>query len=183
MALDGDVQGTKSILQSSKNAASDPGYEMLHPWYRVTQLLTVQTDQVTHYEQQNSNKTFGECRSGWNPRTHDECDLESEKGERKGTRIKDNDDKKKGVCNKCSEGGDSASNCLKERESSNASYIGGGDPHCLTCTDDQFHWITTMGKVGLVVEQSNITEFLLDSGAACRVRPCRVTAGIPVMHS
>ena len=29
MALDGDV-----ILQISKNAASDPGYEMLHPWYR-----------------------------------------------------------------------------------------------------------------------------------------------------
>ena len=34
MALDGDVLGTKSILQSSKNAASDPGYDMLHPWYR-----------------------------------------------------------------------------------------------------------------------------------------------------
>ena len=41
----------------------------------VTQLLTVRTDQVTDYEQQNSNKTFGECTSGWNPRTHDECDL------------------------------------------------------------------------------------------------------------
>ena len=34
-----------------------------------------------------------------------------------------------------------------------------------------------MGKVVLVVEQSNITELLLDSGAACRVRLCRVTAG------
>ena len=34
-----------------------------------------------------------------------------------------------------------------------------------------------MGKVGPVVEQSNITVLLLDSGAACRVRPCRVTAG------
>ena len=33
-----------------------------------------------------------------------------------------------------------------------------------------------MVKVGPVVEQSNITELLLDSGAACRVRPCRVTA-------
>ena len=33
------------------------------------------------------------------------------------------------------------------------------------------------GKVGLVVEQSNITEFLMDSGAASQVRPCRMTAG------
>ena len=40
-----------------------------------------------------------------------------------------------------------------------------------------------MENVGPVVEQSNITELLLDSGAACRVRPCRVTAGFPVMHS
>ena len=32
-------------------------------------------------------------------------------------------------------------------------------------------------KVGPVLEQSNITELLLGSGAACRVRPCRVTAG------
>ena len=95
----------------------------------------------------------------------------SEQGRRKGTRTKDDDDKRKGICNKCDGVGDSASNCLKERESSNASYSGGGDLHCLTYTDDQFHWITTMGKVGLVVEQSNTT------GAACRVRPCRVTAG------
>ena len=34
MALEGDVLGTKSILQSSKNAASDPCCGMLHPWYR-----------------------------------------------------------------------------------------------------------------------------------------------------
>ena len=26
--------GNKSILQSSKNAASDPGSKMSHPWYR-----------------------------------------------------------------------------------------------------------------------------------------------------
>ena len=45
------------------------------PGTDVTQLLTVWTDQVKDYKQQNSNKTFGECRSGWNPRTHDECDL------------------------------------------------------------------------------------------------------------
>ena len=45
------------------------------PGTDVTQVLTVWTDQVKYYEQQNSNKTFGECRSGWNPRTHDECDL------------------------------------------------------------------------------------------------------------
>ena len=31
VALDGDVLGNKSILQSSKNAASDPGYKMEHP--------------------------------------------------------------------------------------------------------------------------------------------------------
>ena len=173
----------------------------------VTQLPTVWTDQVKDKQQQNINKTSGECRSSWNPKTHDECDLMaaeiqaaavcqvcclreqsekdcwyhaikgSEKGQRKGTRTKDDDDKRKGVCNKCDGVGDSASNCLKERESSNASYRGGGDPHCLTYTDDQFHWITTTGKVGPVVEQANITELLLDSGAACRVRPCRVTAG------
>ena len=58
------------------------------------------------------------------------------------------------------------------------------DSHCLTYTDDQCHSITTMGKVGLVVAQSNITELLLDSGAACRVRA--VQGGqlvIRVMHS
>ena len=55
----------------------------------------------------------------------------SEKGQRKGTRTKDDDDKRKGVCNKCDGCGDS------------------GDPHCLTYTDDQFHWITTMGKLDL----------------------------------
>ena len=48
-------------------------------WYisgtDVTQLLTVWTDQVKDYKQQNSNKTFGECRSSWNPRTHDEWGL------------------------------------------------------------------------------------------------------------
>ena len=45
------------------------------PGTDVTQLQTVWTDQVKDYKQQNSNKTFGECRSSWNPRTHDECDL------------------------------------------------------------------------------------------------------------
>ena len=48
-------------------------------WYipvtDVTQLLTVWADQVNDYEQQNSNKTLGECKSSWHPRTHDECDL------------------------------------------------------------------------------------------------------------
>ena len=34
VALDGDVLGTRSILQNSKSAASDPGHEMEHPWYR-----------------------------------------------------------------------------------------------------------------------------------------------------
>ena len=68
------------------------------------------------------------------------------KDKRKGTRTKDDDDKRKGVCNMCDGCGDSASNCLKGRESSNASYSGGGEPHCLTYTDDQFHWITKMEK-------------------------------------
>ena len=108
------------------------------PGTDVTQLLTIWTDQVKDYKQHNSNKTFGECRSGWNPRTHDECDLmaaaiqaaavcqvcgergqsakdywcqankgsekgkkgkKDKKGQRKSTRIKDTDDKKKGACN------------------------------------------------------------------------------------
>ena len=34
-----------------------------------------------------------------------------------------------------------------------------------------------MVKVGPAVEQSNITELLLDSGVASQVRPCRMTAG------
>ena len=34
-----------------------------------------------------------------------------------------------------------------------------------------------MEKVGPVVEQSNITELLMESGAASDVRPCRMTAG------
>ena len=111
----------------------------------VTQLLTVWTDEVKDYEQQNSNKTFGGFSGSWNPRTHDECDLMaaeiqaaavfqvcgergqsakdcwyhaikgSEKVQRKGTRTKDDDDKRKGVCNNCDGSGDSASNCLRER--------------------------------------------------------------------
>ena len=171
--------------------------------WNITDTADSLADQVKDCEQQYSNKTFGGFSSSYDPRTHDECDLMaaeiqaavcglreqsekdccnhaikgSEKGQRKGTRTKDDDDKGKGVCNKCDGVGVSALNCLKEIESSNASYSGKGDPHCLTYTDDQFHWITTMGKVAPVVEQSNITELLLDSGAACRVRPCRVTAG------
>ena len=66
---------------------------------------------------------------------------------------------------------------LRRTEPHNARYGGGGDLHCLTYTDDQFQWITMREKVGPVVEQSNITELLLDSGAACRVLPCRVTVG------
>ena len=74
---------------------------------------------------------------------------ECEKGQRQGTRTKDEDDKRKGVCNNCDGGGESASNCLKERESSKTSYSGGGDPLCLTYTDDQLQWITTMEKLDL----------------------------------
>ena len=150
------------------------GMEWSIPGTDATQLLTVWTDQVKDYEQQYSNKTVGGVRSSCNSRTHDERDLMAaeiqaaavcqvrgergqsakdcwyhaikgcEKGQRQGTRTKDEDDKRKGVCNNCEGGGESASNCLKERESSNASYSGGGDPLCLTYTDDQFQWITTM---------------------------------------
>ena len=45
------------------------------PGTDVTQSLTVWTDQVKDYKQQNSNETFGECRSSWNSRTHGECDV------------------------------------------------------------------------------------------------------------
>ena len=184
------------------------------PGTDVTQLLTVWTDQVKDYKQQNSNKTFGECRSSWNPRTHDECDLMaaeiqaaaicqvcgesgqsakdkwyqankgSEKGkkgkkDKKGQRTNDTDNKMRGACNNCKVVGHFASNCprRKKREPHNGSYGGGGDLHCLKYTDDQFQWITLLEKVGLVVEQSNITELLMDSGAASQVRPCRMTAG------
>ena len=75
MALDGDVLGTKSILQSSKSAASDLVMKWNIPGTDVTQLLTVWTGQVKDFEQQNSNKTFGGFRSSWNPRAHDECGL------------------------------------------------------------------------------------------------------------
>ena len=51
------------------------------------------------------------------------------------------------------------------------------DLHCLKYTDDQFQWVTMLEKVGPVVEQSNITELLMDYGAASQVRPCRMTAG------
>ena len=184
----------------------------------VTQLLTVWTDQVKDYKQQNSNKTSGKCRSSWNPTTHDEFDLmaaetqaaavcqvcggsgqsakdywyqankgsekgkkgkKDKKGQRKSTRTKDTDNKKKGACYNCKVVGHFASNCTrrKKREPHNASYGGGGDLHCLTYTDDQFQWITMREKVGPVVEQSNITELLMDYGAASHVRPCRVAAG------
>ena len=101
----------------------------------------------------------------------------SEKVQRKGTRTRDDDDKRKGVCSKFDGGGDSASNCLKEREreSSHTSYRCGGDPHCLTYTNDQFH-STTMEKVGPVVEQLS-TEHMLDSGC------CMSGAAVQVMHS
>ena len=64
-----------------------------------------------------------------------------------------------------------------ERESSNVSYSGGDDLHCSLYTEDQFQGITTLEKVGSVGEQSNITEPLMDSGAACHVCPCRMTVG------
>ena len=71
------------------------------------------------------------------------------KGQRKSTRTKDTDNKKKGACNNCKVVGHFALNCprRKKREPHNASYSGGGDLHCLKYTDDQFHWITTLKKL------------------------------------
>ena len=58
------------------------------------------TDQVKDCKQQNSNKTFGECRSGWNPRKHDECDLMAA------------EIKAAAVCQVCGERGQSAKDYL-----------------------------------------------------------------------
>ena len=55
MALDGDVLGTKSILQSSKNAASDPDYDMVNLWYRrdtVADSLDRSSERLRATEQQ-----------------------------------------------------------------------------------------------------------------------------------
>ena len=146
------------------------------PGTDATQLLTVWTDQVKDYKQQNSNKTFGECRSCWNLRTHDECDLmaaeiqaaavcqvcgergqsakdnwyKANKGrDKKGQRTKDTDNKQRGACNNCKVVGHFASNCprRKKREPHTASYGGGGDLHRSTYTDDQFQWITMREKL------------------------------------
>ena len=218
MALDGDVLGTRSILQNSKSAASDLVMKWDIPGIDVTELLKVWTDQVKDCEQQNSNKTLGGFRSSCNPRTHDVCDLmaaeiqaaavcqvcgergqsakdcwyqankerekgkkgkKDKKGQRKSTRTKDADNKKRGVDKNCDVASHFALNWQrrKKREYLNASYSGGLDLHCLTYTDDLFQWITMLEKVGPVEEQSNITELLMDSGAASHVRPCRMTAG------
>ena len=106
-------------------------------------------------------------------------DKKDKKRQRKSTRTKDADNKKRGADNSRNVASPFALNCprKKKRESRNASYSGGGDLHCLTYTDEQFQWITMLEKVGAVVEQSNITELLMDSGAASHVKPCRMTAG------
>ena len=98
---------------------------------------------------------------------------------KKGQRTKDTDNKMRGAYKNCKVIGNFASNCprRKKREPHNASYGGGGELHCLSYTDDQFQWITLLEKVGPVVEQSNITELLMDSGAASQMRPCSMTAG------
>ena len=109
----------------------------------------------------------------------DEKGKNDKKGQRKSTRTKDFNNKRKGACNSCKVVGHFASNCprRKKREPHNASYGGGDDLHCLTYTDDQFQSILMRGKVRLEAEQSNITELLMDYGAANHVRSCRVTAG------
>ena len=55
VALYGDVPGTKSILQSSKSAASEPGYDMVHLWYRrdtVADSLDRSSERLQATEQQ-----------------------------------------------------------------------------------------------------------------------------------
>ena len=99
------------------------------------------------------------------------------KGRRKITKPEEDDSKKEGACNKCNAFGHFALNCPKKRESNNVSYSGGDDQHCSTFTDDQFQGITMQEKVGPVVEQLNITELMMDSGAACHVWPCRMIVG------
>ena len=69
------------------------------PGTDVTQLLTVWTDQVKDYEQQNCNKTFGGFRTSWNPRTHDEYDLMAAEIQAAA------------VCQVCGERGQSAKDC------------------------------------------------------------------------
>ena len=106
-------------------------------------------------------------------------DKKDKKGQRKSTRTKDADNKKRGADNNRNVASPFAFFCprRKKRETHNARYSGGGDLHCLTYTDEQFQWITMLEKVGAVVEQSNITELLMDSGAASHVKQCRMTAG------
>ena len=47
--------------------------------------------------------------------------------------------------------------------------------HCLTCTDDQFHWVMMLAEVGQIREQSSNIDLLVDSGVACHVWPCKET--------
>ena len=122
------------------------------PGTDVTQLLTVWTDQMKDYEQQNSNRTFGGFRSSWNPRAHDECGLmaaelqtesvyhvsgkrgqsakdywyqanwigkkgkKDKKGQRKSTRTKDADNKKRGAYNNCNVASHFALNCPRRKK-------------------------------------------------------------------
>ena len=111
-----------------------------------------------------------------------QANKESEKGkkgkkDKKGERTKDTDKKKKGACNNCKVVVHFALNCRRKRiEPHYASYSGRGDLHHLKNTDGRFPWITMLEKVGFLVEQSNITELLMDSGAASHVWLCRMTA-------
>ena len=136
------------------------------PGTDVTQLMTVWTDHVKDYKQQNSNKTFGECRklsvrcaakedslqNYWYQANKGsekgKKGMKEKKGQRKSTRTKDTDNKKKGACNNCKVVGHFALNCSrkKRREPHNESYSGGGDRYCLKYTDDRFQWITMLKK-------------------------------------
>ena len=69
------------------------------PGTDVTQSLKVWTDQVKDYKQQNSNETFGECRSSWNSRTHGECDVMAAEIQAAA------------ICQVCGESGQSAKDC------------------------------------------------------------------------
>ena len=106
-----------------------------------------------------------------------DCWYQAGKGSEKGTEPKDSDNKKNGAWHNYNEVGHYARNGPKKKESSTTSFTGGGDLHCLTCTDDQPKGIMMPAQVGPVVERLNNIEFLVDSGAVCHVRPCRTTAG------
>ena len=159
------------------------------PGADVTQLLPVCTDQVKDYKQQNSHKTIGECRSGWNPRTHDECDLMPGEIQAAAVRCAAREDSlQKTIGIKPTSEVRKVTRARKTRKDSGKAQ----EPRTLTTRRKELatiakvvghfalnfarrkrepHNVSYSGgleKVGPVMEHSNITELLMDSGAASR---------------